>query len=514
MEFFELLPSADHWRRVGFGHRAGLCVPVWCLHSARSAGCGDFQDLLDLLPQLPGLGVGMLQLLPLNDLGLDSCPYSALSAFALDPVYIAPERLPGFKQDAELAAALKRLQAADSGAAVDWQRVRRSRDELLRQAWRRLGASLAPAVAAFAATAGSWLPEYLDYKARKVLGGYRSWEDFGPAPEAPALKAEMDFQNFLQWAATTQMEAVHALALAHGVLLQGDIPILVSRDSADVRSNPRYFRLDTSAGAPPDMYSPEGQNWGFPTYDWDALRADGFGWWRARLAHAQRFFDCYRIDHVVGFFRIWTIPWCKEGQRSGRDGVFVPADEATWGAHGEALLRMMLDATTMLPLAEDLGVIPDCCRQTLANLGICGLKIQRWERRWHGDRSFIHPKDQPALSVLSLSTHDSETALQWWAANQDEARLLWDCIGEGQPFPGPGQEARALRTMLAAQAKGASAFRVQVLGDLLDAAAADPCAAPAGRINIPATVGPHNWSWRCPVPVADLGATLKKAGGL
>ena len=205
-----------------------------------------------------------------------------------------------------------------------------------------------------------WLEDYLPFRVIKKAESFRSWEDWGPRYADPqvlaAFLADHDDRVRLHLAAQMlldrQLQEARAYSSANGVLLKGDIPILVGRDSADVWRLPGIFDLGTSAGAPPDMYSADGQNWGPPTYRWDVLHATDCAWWRARLRHAQRHFDLYRIDHVVGFFRIWTIPAGKQG---GKEGAFVPADEAVWGEHGRRILSMMLDAG--VPIIQALSIV-------------------------------------------------------------------------------------------------------------------------------------------------------------
>jgi 4-alpha-glucanotransferase len=250
------------------------------------------------------------------------------------------------------------------------------------------------------------------------------------------------------------------------------------------------------------MYAEDGQNWGFPTYDWEALAAEDHGWWRERLALAGRWFDLYRIDHIVGFFRIWSI---RHGERTGRNGWFDPPDEAAWGDHGRRILEMMLDATPMLPLGEDLGTIPHVCRDTMASLGICGMKVQRWERRWEGDRGYIDPREYPELSLATLSTHDSETCGGWWQADAHRAdvQLLYETLG------GRGDAPRTLPDDLYEQlvryVSGArSRFVVHLLHDLLAPVGWLPGDPSLHRVNVPGTVGPHNWSWRLPLPIEAM----------
>jgi len=508
-EFLVHAAARGHWERIGISKRFGVCAPLFSLRSSRDAGVGDFGDLFLLVDWCRRIGASVIQMLPLNDMGLDSVPYSALSAFALDPIYIALDRVDEIASAPDLSARLAELsESLNHAPRVDYLAVRRRKSALLEEAFLQAdGAELRATLDEFRA-ANPWLDDYLVYRTIKEHHEYRSWEDWGDAYADPGVREgfarehedRIRFHLYEQWLLDRQLREAKAYANDNGVLLKGDIPILVSRDSADVWLNRAYFNLNTTAGAPPDMYAAEGQNWGFPTYHWEALARDDYGWWRARLEVAQRYFDLYRIDHVVGFFRIWTIPF---GESTGLNGRFVPQEEWAWGDHGRRLLTMMLESSTMLPLAEDLGTIPPVCRETLRDLGVCGFKVQRWEKRWHDDHSFIHPSDYDPLSLATLSTHDSETLAGWWAAYPDERRQLWAALGRGGDAPNPisGEfELELIRWL----ARGRSLFTVLQLQDLLDPFGLLPGDPAEHRINVPGTVGPHNWTWRCPVELKQL----------
>ncbi|MBM4320365.1 MAG: 4-alpha-glucanotransferase, partial [Deltaproteobacteria bacterium] len=364
-------------------------------------------------------------------------------------------------------------------------------------------------------TENPWLDGYVAFRVLKEVNCWRSWEEWsaGRPPARCLAEAEkqwgerLDHHRFLQWIAAQQLRSAREYACNHGVLLKGDIPILVGRDSADVWLHPELFHLDATAGAPPDMYAAEGQNWGFPTYDWDALARLDYSWWRQRLAAIEQYFHLYRIDHVVGFFRIWTIPL---GERTGLKGRFVPEDEQTWGRHGRQLLSMMLDSCALLPIGEDLGTIPDVCRATLNEMGIPGLKVARWEKRWHGDRSFIPPREYPFLSVATSSTHDSETLAGWWQAFPEEREQLYRELGLGHHAPAELTLPLAER-LLGDLAHSSSAFTILPLNDVLFLGG-DGYLFPRpeqNRVNVPGTCTPTNWTFRLPRPLERLLADAR-----
>ena len=497
--------SRGHWERPGRGRRLGVVAPLFCARSCQSLGIGDFADLDRLVDWCVEIGASVLQLLPLNDMGTGSSPYSALSAMALDPIYLSLPRMEPLVQDAAWARSLGSVRAElETAPRVRYQQVRQEKMRLLYQAFEHCRSDLAhsPELEIFREES-PWLEGYLAFRVLKEKHGWRSWEEWsrGRSPEewiALAGRTDeeaLDFHRFLQWISREQLRGARRYADDRGVLLLGDIPILVARDSADVWEHTELFHLDSTAGAPPDMYAADGQNWGFPTYDWESIASRDYAWWRLRLAGLRDYFHLYRIDHVVGFFRIWTIPM---GEETGRNGRFVPEDEARWGEHGWRLLSMMLEASPLLPLAEDLGAIPPVCRDTLRSMGIPGLKVARWEKRYHGDGSFIHPREYPFLSVATSSTHDSETLAGWWQAFPGERAQLHRELGLGDRPPAE-LDRELSRLLLGDLARSGSAFAILPIWDLLHGAPGyldpDP---QANRVNLPGVCSEQNWTYRLP----------------
>lgn len=508
-EFAAGKATQKHWSRLGAEKRTGVCVPLFSLRSDRQMGVGDTADLKDLVALCKAIGASVIQLLPLNDLGMDSAPYSAISAFALDPLYLAVEEAPGFLSHADLAKRLEQARRAlNTRERVNALEVRRQKLDLLWDWFQRgTSAEMDAAVAEFR-RANPWLPDYLEYRVIKEIQGYRDWEhwdpEFADSRHREGIMAEHDdrvrFYEVIQWLLFSQLSAARQFANEHGVFIEGDVPILVARDSADVWKNQGLFHMDTVAGAPPDMYAREGQNWGFPTYNWRNIEQDGYRWWRERLEVASRTMDLVRVDHVVGFFRIWTIPL---GETSGRNGWFIPQEERLWGDHGRGILQMMLDASPMLPLAEDLGTIPHVCRNTLNEMGICGLKVQRWEKWWEGDRSFLRQEHYSPLSVATLSTHDSEIFADWWTREPGERQELWTLLGRQGQAPASVDKDLGLE-VLRWMAGVESTFVVHLLQDLLSPFGLLPGEPRFHRVNVPGIVTSENWSWRCPVATKHL----------
>jgi 4-alpha-glucanotransferase len=345
-----------------------------------------------------------------------------------------------------------------------------------------------------------WVKPYALFKVLKDLVQQNSWltwpeewkdltdEEFDELLNTH--KTEISFYITIQYLCFQQLVQVKKCAEEKQVLIKGDIPILISPDSADVWSNLEFFDLSLAAGAPPDAYNPKGQYWGFPLYRWDIKKRSHFRWWKQRLGTAAHFYDCYRIDHVVGFFRIWAI---KPGHLP-TEGEFVPEDEDQWLSQGRELLEMLISSSNMLPIAEDLGVVPDCVRPCLNELGICGTKVMRWERRWKIDDSVIPIDEYPPLSLTCVSTHDSDTLQQWWKKFPDEAEVF--AIDKGWEYQ-PDLTLAQRKAILWDSHHSSSLFHINLLQEYFalfpELVSKNPN---DERINVPGEVLPTNWTYR------------------
>ncbi len=388
----------------------GICVPLTAIHSKKSCGVGEFFDLMPLIDWAKNVGLDCIQLLPLNDSGDDASPYNALSSCALDPIYLSLHEL----------GPIDPFQAFRSLDRIAFHEVKRQKLRWLHIYFEETFATLSKTAEyqKFIAE-NSWLKAYALFKTLKDEYGGKSWQEWPRELQNPATvpARNTDFHCFIQYHCFSQMERVRAYAEKRGILLQGDIPILVSPDSVDVWAERELFNLDLVAGAPPDLYNALGQKWGFPLFNWDVMRARGFEWWKRRLGVAQRFFHIYRIDHVVGFFRIWAIAHGKKAM----EGFFIPHDPQLWPGQGREILEMLLEASPITPIAEDLGVIPREVPVILKELGICGTKVVRWQRHWEGDKSFIPYSEYEPLSLTTISTPDMDPLPLWWKKSPDEA---------------------------------------------------------------------------------------------
>ena len=306
---------------------AGTPVPVFSLRSRTSFGVGDFGDLKKMVDWISKTQQRVLQLLPINDTTTthtwtDSYPYSCISIFALHPQYVDLNALPPIEDEAERQRFEALRQELNALPRIDYERVNNAKTEYLQILYGQEGKKVLASAEfkRFFDEAGIWLVPYAQYcylREKYGTADFSRWPDHNHFDESErkALSGQRNvafknvaFYYYVQFILNIQMSEVHDYARAKGVILKGDIPIGVSRYGCDVWQEPRYFNLNGQAGAPPDDFSVNGQNWGFPTYNWDEMLKDGCRWWVRRFSNMAKFFDAYRIDHVLGFFRIWEIP--------------------------------------------------------------------------------------------------------------------------------------------------------------------------------------------------------------
>lgn len=320
---------------------AGTLVPVFSLRTRKSAGIGDFGDLKTMIDFVASTGQKVLQLLPINDTTIthtwtDSYPYSCISVFAIHPQYANLHALPELKDAKARAEAEKTRAELNALDKIDYEKVNDFKINYLRQIFNQEGEKMMKTAEykAFFQDTKQWLVPYAQYSYLRDKNGtadFNQWPDHQVWDEAErkaltdpktAAYKNVAFFYFVQFVLDRQMQEAHEYAKAKGVILKGDIPIGVNRNGCDVWMEPKYFNLNGQAGAPPDDFSANGQNWGFPTYNWFEMLKDGCQWWNRRFQNMARYFDAYRIDHVLGFFRIWEIPVSSV---HGLLGQFAPA---------------------------------------------------------------------------------------------------------------------------------------------------------------------------------------------
>jgi 4-alpha-glucanotransferase len=494
--------------------RAGALIPLFSIPSSRSWGVGEIGDIASIARWLEAAGIRILQLLPINEMPPgETSPYSALSAMAIDPQFITLQAVEDFAaiggEDALDAALRTRLDAARIAGRIQYAEVRALKDLALRRCFAQFqcvdlarNTARAQAFRAYVAEQAWWLDEYALFRALHARHGERAW--FGwPEPlrtrqrdalaEARTeLADEIVFRQYLQWLAGEQWRA--ARREAGEVALFGDLPFMVSGDSADIWARQDEFRLDASVGVPPDAFSETGQDWRLPVYRWDVLAERDFDWLHDRAHRNADLFDGYRVDHLVGFYRTFFRPF------DGSPPRFTPDNEDAQRALGERVLGVFREPGSEI-IAEDLGVVPDFVRASLARLGIAGYKVFRWEREWHVQGlPFKDPRDYPAVSVATSGTHDTEPMVIWW---EDALRPEREAV---LAIP----SVRALLTsedLAAVDAPGLPHAIHEALLETLFASGSNTLILPIGdmfgwrdRINQPATVSDLNWTWRLPWP--------------
>ena len=499
---------------------AGVTVPLFSLRSARSWGIGEIGDLPDFAGFARAAGLRLVQILPLGEIsGGETSPYSALSAFGIDPMFLSMALVPDLYGDAagfgEAGALL--LARARASATVDYEAVRALKREALGRAYCRFreheiepNTARAQELAAFRAAHREWLDDYALFRALKDAHGGSAWWDWSEALQRrePAALAEASARLedavlahvYTQWLAHAQWADARARLAAIGVEIMGDLPFMVGRDSSDVWAHQEEFRAECSVGCPPDAFSEEGQEWGLPPYHWERMRANGYAWLHRRARYTASLYDRFRIDHLVGFYRTYMRPVAGLRDTKGRliKGSFDPAEEPAQLAHGERVIGAMLAGAKgagATLIAEDLGVIPDFVRLSLTALGVPGYKVLVWEK---DGLVFRDPAKFPAISLACFGTHDTDPVAVWWEALPHDEReavknlpLLAPHAHElGAAFT-PAVH-RALVTQICAAGSELVLFLLQdVLGT-------------RDRINTPGTTNAANWAYRLPAPVEDL----------
>ncbi len=438
--------SREKWDKTSTGKRSGIMVPLFSVYSRDSVGIGEYEDLKLLVEWCRKTGNSILQLLPMNEVGPVFCPYDSVSSFALEPMFVTLSQLPGARKKGVKDEILALKDSFSSVRTyVDYQ-VKPKKLKLLWEIYCKTELN-SPEFREFISENSYWLDDFALFNTLKFREQGKAWFDWEEKyrdrdpSTLKLLRTEEEkvilFHKWVQWQMYKQFKTVKDYACKKNIFLKGDLPILVSRDSADVWAHPGYFKLEFSAGAPPDMYCAKGQRWGSPTYNWDRIFADGGLYLKEKLKYAENFYDILRIDHVVGLFRIWSIPYHEPPENMGLNGSFDPRDEYLWEEHGRRILTFMLDNTRMLLCAEDLGVIPPVCTKVLKELGIPGNEVQRWTKDWNCRHDFILPGEYRQSAVAMLSTHDTTNWPAWWedeAGTVDEMLFTRKCSERGINF--------------------------------------------------------------------------------
>ena len=543
---------------------AGILAPLFALRTERDLGIGDVGALREFVDWAADAGFRVVQLLPINETGNDNSPYNAISSVALDPMTIDLHQMEDLAIDdlARLTAGTD-LDILRGGPvayplvkSLKWTLLRRAYDCFQRNAFRKSN-QRARAFRNFCVAQQGWLEPYAFFHVfmEENAGSERwdAWQEEHQTPyrarvwvsrQAPEkrrrVERELRFRRYVQWIAWTQWIEVRSHAESRGVALMGDVPFGVSYYSADVWAEPDVFDHRWSGGAPPeplftdDAFTQKwGQNWGVPLYRWSTMRQNGFAWWRQRVGRVRDIFHLFRIDHILGFYRIYGFPWRPQlnaeflpltrAEALERTGGELPRfhehdDETPEGKaanrqHGEELLRILLEETGQHRLiGEDLGVVPDYVRPSLASLDIPGFKIPIWET--NADGTLTKGEEYPRLSITTFGTHDHEPLRGYWdrrmaaieaaesgdpklAPSRDEAwrelRMLASWAGFEVPCITPFDDTvheRLLGALFAAN----SWLAVAMITDLF---------ATSQRFNVPGAVSESNWSQRLAHTISD-----------
>ena len=539
---------------------AGVLTPLFGLRSENDLGIGDVAVLREFIDWAAEIGFKLVQLLPINEMGADNSPYNAISAMAIEPttLYLAP----GSPED------LSREDFDAVVANVDLSKLRRSKVRYgdVRKLKRRL---LEKAFAAFRSSASEdrqsrfrkfcdreslWLNDYVLFRALvDANGGYEAWDQW-PKEQRTVASARAwldqqtperqrehtdseDFFCYVQWVAHDQWSAIKRYAEQINVALMGDIPFGVSYYSADVFTRPDQFALDWSGGAPAETHFKDdrftqkwGQNWGIPLYRWSAMRERNLDWWRQRVRVVAHCFHLFRIDHVLGFYRIYAFPWRPQQNRKfleldwnqmiektgGRAPHFHPREDfgpensEADRRQGEEYLRAVLEESgDARVIGEDLGTVPDYVRPSLRSLGIAGFKIPQWE--FYNGR--VTPgSEYERLSVATYATHDHPPLRAMWEEaftgsgdTADQARSDLEKIAIFSEFKRAGQELDFERdfypAIMHALFKSESWLPVVMITDLL---------ARKYRFNVPGVSATSNWTRRMQRSISQLRGSPKE----
>ena len=531
---------------------AGVLAPLFALRTENDLGIGDLEALRQFVDWAAEIGFKLVQLLPINETGGDHSPYNAISAVAIEPttLHLAPGSPDDLTQeDFDEVTGRFDVEKLRKGA-VKHDRVRRLKMALLEKAHRRFAQKNDTAkFDAFCEAETGWLDDYAFFRAlmdenegretwdqwreeQRQTDSAREWLRAQTAEAQGRFTERESFFKYIQWVAFGQWSAARVYAEERGVALMGDIPFGVNLYSADVYSRPDQFALDWSGGAPPEPYFKDdeftqkwGQNWGIPLYRWDVMRTRNLDWWRWRVRGVQQIFHAFRIDHILGFYRIYAFPWRparnqemlplswdQMRERTGGDvPQFYPRDDSTWEnceanqREGEEYLRVVLEESRdTRVVGEDLGTVPDYVRPSLRSLGIAGFKIPQWEN--YPDGRTIPGHEYQRLSVATFATHDHKPVRSLWedafeepGSDSEQARQDMAKIAAFAGVPAPDGSHDYDRdfypTIMEALFRCESWIALVMITDLL---------ARKDRFNVPGTAASSNWSRRMSKTVKGL----------
>ena len=477
---------------------SGILMPLSSLPSPYGIGTMG-KAAFQFVDFLASAGQKYWQLLPLGPTSFGDSPYQSFSSFAGNPYFVDLDLL--IKDKLLKASEVKNRDWGDREDRVDYGKIYENRFAVLRLAYERGAERYGEEIAAFRQENGWWLENYALFMAIKASQGMKAWsewpeelrlrEDAALEKARKELRQDVEFYIFVQFLFYRQWEALRDYAHDKGIRFIGDIPIYVALDSADVWSEPHFFQLDEKnvpkevAGVPPDAFTEDGQLWGNPLYDYDAMKKDGYGWWIRRIDGAKKLYDVIRIDHFRGFESYWAVPY---GDDTAKNGAWKPGP-------GMGLVGVLTSWFRDLSfIAEDLGYSTPEVRKLLADSGLPGMKILEFAFDAHGDSAYL-PHNCEENSSCYIGTHDNET-VQGWLKWADKPSLRF-AERYMHITPDEGWNWGMIRTGMAT----ASNLFVVQMQDLLELGA-------DARMNSPGTsVG--NWQWRMLPGAADKALAKK-----
>lgn len=407
------------YQKLGDKKQHGVICPLFFLKTEDSSQIGEFPDLKKLGEFAKQVGFNIIQLLPIFDTGPESSPYSARTCYGLNPIFLSLKHLPGI--DTQDPLYLKLYQKNESGF-FDYYNIYTLKMMLLKKYVTAHFEQLKndkdfhtfqtthPWLKAYSAFCvlkekTALLPQYWDFEITTVLTHY---------PD------DIFFHQILQYFCHQQFSDAKNYITSLGLCLMGDIPILLSADSVEMWTHRSLFDFELTVGAPPDQFSQEGQSWGFPMIRFTAKPQPCAEFWKQRIEHLAQYFSFYRIDHAIGFFRLWVIP---KGHKA-KYGFFFPQDELTATVNARQIFEQIFKHSPMIPIAEDLGVIPDFVKKFIKDHKIIGTKVVRWERQWDQQGAFIPFNEYELYSMATLSTHDTNFMFEYWEQEPQGAYQL------------------------------------------------------------------------------------------
>ncbi|MBR4508745.1 MAG: 4-alpha-glucanotransferase [Elusimicrobiaceae bacterium] len=482
----------------------GVLLPLSAMRSANDWGCGDLDSLKSWLKFFGKQGLKVLQILPINETAPnENCPYSALSTYAIDPVYLDIENIPEYQKCEKAKAVVKELrediEAWRKSKNTKFKQIKAAKYRVLWETYlyflqeeKLKETKRYKDFLEFNKHKFAWLVPYAIFRSAKDIGSWNSWLEWQDDLKNPDIKflktftkdnyQKVMFYVYIQWLLDTQMHEVRKVAKENNILLCGDIPFGVNFESADVWGNQKRYLLDCEIGAPQDQFSQGGQKWGLPAYNWQDIAENNFNFWRNKIARACEIYDIFRLDHMVGFFRTWIF---EKGQDKGH---FDIENEEEQKKRGFDFLQSVFEtAKDKLPIAEDLGVIPDYMRQMMQELSMPGYKVLRWEK---DNEVFREPRNYPKASVATTGTHDTETLKEWWQDMPSWQRAnFWEMVS-AQKTDGNLEWSKEIHKGILKRTLGSgSCLVILPFQDILGQ---------EGRINTPGTVNEENWTYRTP----------------